>query len=306
MLYLAEVVKQGRGFLPRNFKTEIRLLAWQHNDQTWSSVQGDEVISSSEVPEAGTGSLFLVKLSQNRQIEEPPQFAGPELVRQLQKLSRLSEKLKDQRQEIEQWKQSLTYQSEELSRRSMEVESRLEIYERNREQIESLEQQRRELENSWSQLKQEQDQYKTEGGEIFSRISKFEPEQVEKVQQILAQFEQAGESAEVLETPVNRLWEILQIYQSSLEKYRHQTEQKLAKQKQVEQEITNQAEILSLRRREFEEARLALEQIKIQCQSEQITLVTKQELSRRLDQQLQSLEDLRVTASRLGLDPGVR
>ena len=304
MLYLAEVVKQVRGFLPRNFKTEIRLLAWQHNDQTWSSVQGDEVISSSEVPEAGAGSLFLVKLSQNRQIEEPPEFAGPELVRQLQKLSRLSEKLKDQRQEIEQWKQSLTYQSEELSRRSMEVESRLEIYERNREQIETLEQQRQELEKGWSQLKQDQAQYKAEGGEIFSSISKFQPEQIEKVQQILAQIEQAGGSTESLEAPVNRLWEILQTYQSALEKYSHQTEHKLAKQKQAEQEIANQAEILSLRRREFEEARLALEQIKIQCQSEQITLVTKQELSRRLDQQLQSLEDLRVTASRLGLDPG--
>ena len=127
MLYLAEVKKQVKGFLPPTCRTELRLLAWEHNDKTWSAVQGEEIISSNEVPQVGEGVLLLVKLSQSREIEEIPNLAAHELVRQLQRMSRLSHKLKDQSQEIEHWKQSLTYQSEELSRRSLEIEEQMRL-----------------------------------------------------------------------------------------------------------------------------------------------------------------------------------
>ena len=116
MLYLAEVKKQTRGFMSGS-RTEIKLLACQHNDQTWSPVPGEEVIALDEFDQMGEGSLLMVNLGNNRQIQGEPQTAAPELVRQLQKLSRLSEKLKTQQEEIEQWKQSLTYQSQELARR---------------------------------------------------------------------------------------------------------------------------------------------------------------------------------------------
>src|SRR5512140_1075710 len=98
-------------------RTEIKLLACQHNDQTWSAVPGEEMVSLEELDQLGEGTLLMVNLGNNRQIQGRRELAGPELVRQLQKLSRLSEKLKDQQAEIEQWKQSLTIQSQELSRR---------------------------------------------------------------------------------------------------------------------------------------------------------------------------------------------
>jgi len=120
VLYLAEVKKQTRGFMSGS-RTEIKLLACQHNDQTWSPVPGDEVIALDECDQMGEGTLLMVNLGNNRQIQGEPQTAAPELVRQLQKLSRLSEKLKTQQEEIEQWKQSLTYQSQELARREAEI-----------------------------------------------------------------------------------------------------------------------------------------------------------------------------------------
>ena len=131
VLYLAEVKKQSKGLIGGT-KTELKLLAFQRNDQSWSAVRGEESIACESLSHLGEGALVMVNLRDNRQIQETPEPAGAQLVRLLQKLSRLMDKSKEQEEEIEQWKQSLTYQSEELARRELEMESRI-------EQIEQME-----------------------------------------------------------------------------------------------------------------------------------------------------------------------
>ncbi|MFM7439468.1 MAG: pilus motility taxis protein HmpF, partial [Snowella sp.] len=123
MLYLAEVKKQTRTFLG-SLRTDLRLLACQHSDQTWSAIPNEEVLTTEELDITGEGTLWVLQLTNNRQFQGKPDLAAPELVRQLQKLSRLSEKFKEQQVEIEQWKESLTYQSQELARREAEIDAR--------------------------------------------------------------------------------------------------------------------------------------------------------------------------------------
>ena len=303
MLYLAEIKKQVKGFFPGNFKTELRLLAWQHNDKTWSAVQQEELVSSNRISQAGEGALLLVKLNQNRQIEETPELAGPELVRQLQKLSRLSEKLKDQRQEIERWKQSLTYQSEELSRRSLEVESRLEEFEQVRQESQFLEQQRQELEAGWNHLReaqrsQRQAQYSL-SPENFPDLTQ---EQVQSLQELIGRLVRAGGGSDLLTVPLERLWEILQSQQTLFDHCCKELERQQAMVEHWQQELQHQEEMLALNRQKFQAFRASLEQIKIRFQGEQITLLAKQELYKRLDQHLQKFAELELIAEGLGIE----
>jgi chromosome segregation ATPase len=158
VLYLAEVKKQTKGFI-KGFKTELKLLAFQQNDQTWSSISGDELLTTEEIDKpVSEGVLIMLNLNQSRHIQEKPELAGPELVRQLQKLSRLSDKIKDQQQEVQNWKQSLTIQFQELSRRKMEMESRQEQMEAMTQEISQLEQYRQEVETIRKQISQEKQQ----------------------------------------------------------------------------------------------------------------------------------------------------
>ncbi|MFN4849051.1 pilus motility taxis protein HmpF, partial [Microcystis sp.] len=124
MLYLAEVKKQTKGFIG-GYKTELKLLACQHKDQTWSAIAGNDILTYDETNSIGEGALLLVNLSDNRQLQGNPELAGAEMVRQLQKISRLMERNKEDQEKIDQWKQSLTYQSEILNRQKMEMEARI-------------------------------------------------------------------------------------------------------------------------------------------------------------------------------------
>ena len=123
MLYLAEAKKQTKNFLG-GYKTELKLLACQHSDQTWSALPSEEAFQTEDMGEAKDGTLWILNQSNNRSLQGAPEVAAPELVRQLQKLSRLSEKLKDQQSEIERWRESLTFQFQELNKREMDIEAK--------------------------------------------------------------------------------------------------------------------------------------------------------------------------------------
>ncbi|MFM2028338.1 MAG: hypothetical protein RLZZ339_3055, partial [Cyanobacteriota bacterium] len=62
MLYLAEVKKQTKGFIG-GYKIELKLLACQHNDQTWSAIPGNDTLTYDETNSRGEGALLLVNLS---------------------------------------------------------------------------------------------------------------------------------------------------------------------------------------------------------------------------------------------------
>ncbi|MTJ13625.1 hypothetical protein FJR11_13710 [Anabaena sp. UHCC 0187] len=152
MLYLAEVQKQKGGLLSGGGKSELKLLACQRNDQNWSPIP-DEVIVADEASKLNDGSLVLVELSPNRQVQRI-QDAGRPLVNILQNFSRQVEKFKLKEDEIDQWKQSLMIQVQELNRREMEMESRWEQVQQLEHDFERLDTQQQEVDTTRTEIDQ--------------------------------------------------------------------------------------------------------------------------------------------------------
>jgi len=124
VLYLAEVRKQSRSFL--GAKAELKLLACQRKDQSWSAIPGEEMKEAEEAVNFENGALVLINLGDNRQIQGKVEPAASKLVNILQNFSRVVEKAKKEEDDIEQWKQSLIYQAQELTQREAEMDGRLE------------------------------------------------------------------------------------------------------------------------------------------------------------------------------------
>ncbi|NJL64310.1 MAG: hypothetical protein HC903_23950 [Methylacidiphilales bacterium] len=174
MLYLAEVQKQKGGLLSGG-KAELKLLACQRNDQSWSSIT-EEVITAEEASKLNDGAMVMVELSPQRQVQRI-QEAGKPLVNILQNYSRQVEKFKAKEEEIDQWKESLTFQAQELSRRELDMEDRIAQLQQMEEECQNLDSQqqavdssraeferlteeiernRQELEGAWEHLRGEQ------------------------------------------------------------------------------------------------------------------------------------------------------
>lgn len=183
MLYLAEIKKQTKNFLG-GYKTELKLLACQHSDQTWSALPNEENFQTDDMGEAREGTLWILNLSNSRSLQGTPEVAAPELVRQLQKLSRLSEKLKEQQSEIERWRESLTFQFQELSQREMEIEAKESEVEDRANQLAQVEQQRYEVEQARQRLEGEREQL-TELQQQFGSLLENSAENREVLQGIL-------------------------------------------------------------------------------------------------------------------------
>lgn len=302
MLYLAEVKKQTKGFIG-GFKTEFKLLVCQHNDQTWSVVPGEEIVSTEDLNQAGDGALFLLNLGNNRQIQGKPELAGAELVRQLQKLSRLLEKTKDQREEIDQWKQSLTYQSQELTRREMEMESRLEQMETMEQEFQELTKQRQEIEEAWERLQKEQQSI--EAGHREVQESKvLASEQTGQFQEIITRLSSSVDGAESLWEQLNRFLEVVNSQQGTLDSYWQQLEQQRSNVEHKQREVDQQYQDLNNRKQELHSAQTSLEQAKIQLQLQQNVLSNKQDLLGYMNLNLQTLEELQGSITRLAIESG--
>jgi chromosome segregation ATPase len=296
VLYLAEVKKQTKGFMS-GAKTELKLLACQHNDQTWSPIPGDEVIACDELPQAGEGALVIVNLSSNRQIQGKPEMAGIELVRQLQKLSRLIEKTKDQQEEIEQWKHSLTIQSEELNRRQMEMEARLEQIDQMQEEFEELERQRQEMEANWMHFQAEQQRLE----ELQRQIGPIDwnSEQVGQVRAIIGRLFSNADRASSVAEQIQSVREASDRQQTLLNGYLQQLEQEKANVGQRQNEVERQGEAITNRKQELQTVVASLAENTIQLQVQEKLLASKQELLRRIELEIDSTEELKkiVTGS---------
>jgi chromosome segregation ATPase len=123
VLYLAEVHKKT-SFMA-GVKAELRLLARQQAEQSWSPVPGEEMVPFESATDFNHGHLVLVDLTANRQVQQV-QDAAKQLVAILQNFTRMREKFLSQEEEIEGWKQSLVYQSQELTGRELEMQARQE------------------------------------------------------------------------------------------------------------------------------------------------------------------------------------
>jgi len=291
VLHLAEVKKQTRGFIG-GYKTELKLLACQHKDQTWSVIPGEDIFTYDETNSLGEGALLLVNLSNNRQLQGNPELAGAEMVRQLQKISRLMERSKKDQEKIEQWKQSLTYQSEILNRQKMEMEARIEQIEEIEAEFEYLERKRQELETLKQQLNEQQRQLE-EGQINYNSYPNLSPEQQQFIRSLterLANHHDRGnspsqilhstlESVQGQQTILNSCWQSLEEQKKAVEERQVANEQMLNH--------------LEQRARELQTSRSALETAKVQLQIQETVLSQKQELFERLNLTLQTTDSAR-------------
>ena len=297
MLYLAEVKKQTRGFIG-GYKTELKLLACQHNDQTWSAIPGEDILIYDETNSLGEGALLLVNLSNNRQLQGNPELAGAEMVRQLQKISRLMERSKKDQEKIEQWKQSLTYQSEMLNRQKMEMETRIEQIEQIEAEFEYLERKRQELETLKQQLN-EQQRHLEEGQINCNSYPNLSPEKQQFIRSLaerLANNHDRGNSpSQIIHSTLESVQEQQTILNSCWQSLEEQ--KKAVENRQVAND--EMLDYLEQRARELETSRNALETAKIQLQIQETVLSQKQELFERLNLTLQTTDSTRQMLLRL-------
>ncbi|MGL5033229.1 MAG: pilus motility taxis protein HmpF [Microcystaceae cyanobacterium] len=278
-------------------KTELKLLACQHSDQTWSALPNEEGCSVETMDTANEGTLWTLRLI-NRQVQGTPELAAPELVRQLQKLSRLSEKLKDQQEEIEQWKQSLTYQSQELARREMEIDNREVEAEEKEAELKQIERQKHEVDQAWSRLENERQQL-VSLQQRFGYLIDLAPDYSQKLQLLLNRFAKNPESLNGLNESLRRGLDAVQAQQQifnddwqEVNKYRQQISHQ-------QQSLQQKHDLIALKRQEVESTRAELEKAKVQLAVEQNVLRNHQDTLRRLNSQLQTTEDLQNRLYRL-------
>ena len=287
MLYLAEVQKQSKSFIG-GIKTELKLLAFQRNDQNWAAVPNEETIAAEEANNFNAGVLVLVDLGVNRQVQKPPEVAGRQLANVLQNFTRLLEKSKNQEEEIEQWRQSLTYQSQELHRREMEIEAQLEQMQQVESEFERLEQQRQEidrqlqdLDRSWERL-QEQQSRQTAG---------IDKEQVSGIHELVNRLAAAIAHPDLALEQLNSAWEKLDSQQAGLDEQWRKLESQRTVAQQMQSEVASETDSLQHLKQEWQQAQTFLEQAQTELKVQQKALEVKQEAAQILSLQFQSQED---------------
>ncbi|HEY9671017.1 MAG TPA: pilus motility taxis protein HmpF [Waterburya sp.] len=317
MLYLAEVQKQKTGLM--GSKTELKLLAFQRTDQSWSAVSGDEVVPAEEASGFNPGAVVIVNLGPQKQIQGEVEPAGSRLARDLQNFSRLLEKAKSQEEEIEQWKQSLTYQSQELNRREMEMEARMEQMQAMEEDFERLEQQRQELESAkeesarfreefdrsqqelagaWEHLRGEQRRLEEQQSEI-QYAAGLDENQAHVIQGLLEQISGAVVPTDTVREQLNLAFELVNTQQSELDYQWQQLEQQRTEASGRQAEVDRQGEELQLRKQELQQTQKSLEQAKTELKVQQNALEMKQEAAHMLSLQVRTQGELHQQVARL-------
>ena len=318
MLYLAEVQKQKGGVFGGG-KAELKLLACQRTDQSWSAVPAEEVIPAEEANNLSAGALVIVNLGGNRQVQGEIEPAGGRLVNMLQTFSRLVEKSKNQEEEIEQWRQSLTYQSQELNRREMEMEARHEQMQAIEEDFERLEQQRQELETAkdeterlkeefernrqelegaWEHLRGEQRRFEEQIAEVQYSAG-LDENQVAVIQELLERLSGAVAPTDAVREQLNLAFEVISNQQAVLDHHWQLLEQQQSSAFELQAEADRQGEELQNRKQELQQTQISFEQAKTELKVQRNALEMKQESAHMLSLQLRTQEELHQELARL-------
>ena len=318
MLYLAEVQKQKGGVFGGG-KAELKLLACQRTDQSWSAVPAEEVIPAEEANNLSAGALVIVNLGGNRQVQGEIEPAGGRLVNMLQTFSRLVEKSKNQEEEIEQWRQSLTYQSQELNRREMEMEARHEQMQAMEEDFERLEQQRQELESAkeeterlkeefernrqelegaWEHLRGEQRRFEEQIAEVQYSAG-LDENQVAVIQELLERLSGAVAPTDAVREQLNLAFEVISNQQAVLDHHWQLLEQQQSSAIELQAEADRQGEELQNRKQELQQTQISFEQAKAELKVQRNALEMKQESAHMLSLQLRTQEELHQELARL-------
>lgn len=211
MLYLAEVHQTSRLF--REARSELKLLAKQQSESSWVAVSGEDLIPTSGDQDLKDGTLVLIDLSSDRQIQSIQQ-ANRQLVRILQHFSRLREKAQAQIAEVDSWKESLRIQSQELSRREIELATY-------QEEVQQLEAAIADLQTRQQTLETQQETF--QGSEhlqpLLAIIEQRQAELAQHNQALAAQRQDAHQHQQDLEQQTQALrqeWQVWQQAQQSL------------------------------------------------------------------------------------------
>jgi len=306
VLYLAEVV-QKKGGIMGGGKSELKLLACQRGEQNWSAITAEEVVAADEASKFSPGTLLLVDLTGNKQVQRV-QEAGRPIANMLQTFSRLQDKIKTKEAEIEQWNESLTYQSQELTRREMEMEARqeeLKIIEAECQQMdqqrqefvamrdevlrqqEELERNRQELQGAWEQLQGQKQQLEERQAELLGACV-LDEAKAQELYQLLDRLVESGTSPETM----RQCHELLDYQQSLLAHHWQTLEEQRQSVEQMQHEIDQQGHNIAEQWQAWYQAQEALEQAKIEAKSQRSILETKQEIARSLNAQIQYHSDL--------------
>lgn len=318
MLYLAEVQKQKGGVFGGG-KAELKLLACQRTDQSWSAVPAEEVIPAEEANNLSAGALVIVNLGGNRQVQGEIEPAGGRLVNMLQTFSRLVEKSKNQEEEIEQWRQSLTYQSQELNRREMEMEARHEQMQAIEEDFERLEQQRQEiesakeeterlkeefernrqeLEGAWEHLRGEQRRFEEQIAEVQYSAG-LDENQVAVIQELLERLSGAVAPTDAVREQLNLAFEVISNQQAVLDHHWQLLEQQQRSAFELQAEADRQGEELQNRKQELQQTQISFGEAKAELKVQRNALEMKQESAHMLSLQLRTQEELHQELARL-------
>ena len=316
MLYLAEVQKKT-GFIG-TAKAELKLLASQRADQSWTAVPGEEVIPAEEANNLNAGALVLADLNANRQVQRI-QEAGRPLVSLLQNFSRQLEKSKSQEEEIAGWKQSLTYQSQEMNRRSMEMEARLEQLqqmeddfkqlEAQRQEIETgqeavqrlkieIERNRRELEGAWEHLRGEQRRL-GEQQTGSQQTTVLDEATAIHFQESLDRLSRGVAPTAMVPEQLNLCLEMVATQQGILTQHWQQFEQQRLTAQQRLEEVAHLEQALQNSHQECKLAQNSLEQASLSLQQKTSAHNSKQEYAQMLNMQLRNQNALYEQISHL-------
>ncbi|EGK86938.1 hypothetical protein D0A34_20105 [Microcoleus vaginatus PCC 9802] len=323
MLYLAEVQKQRSGFGLGGGKAELKLLACQRGEHNWSAVPGDDAIPVEEANKFNDGTLVLVELSANKQVQRI-QEAARQLVSILQNFSRLQDKFKDKEEEIEQWKASLTFSSQELNRREMEMQAREEQLAQMEEELERLEAQRSEIENTrdeanrlreevdrsrveietaWEQLRGEQQRVAQQQSEV-PQGAVVDEQQTQRIQELMQKLGGAIASAQGVREQLNQSFGAVGAQQAILDQHWQQLEQKQSIAQQQQEEVDRQNQSLQNRWQEWYQSQEALAQARAELKGQQSTLSAKQDQAQSVSLQVRAVEELYQQVSRLASASG--
>ncbi len=310
MLYLAEVQKQKGGLLGGGSKAELKLLACQRNDQSWSAVS-EEVISAEDASKLNDGALVMVELSPTRQVQRI-QEAGRPLSTILQNYSRQVEKFKAKEEEINQWKESLTFQAQELSRRELEMEDRMAQLQQLEEECQNLDSEKQEVDNSRAEIETLKQEIEKRSQELEGAWKHLRGEQgrLEELSANLQQgtvidSEQAGffygllegmqanvVSTDAIQESLNYTFEVVNTQQELLNTHWQKFEQQKASVEQQQLEIENLSQELDATQNECQQVKAVLDQQTNELKANTAVLDAKQEYVRILKEQLRSQEDL--------------
>lgn len=309
MLYIAEVKKQSKPFMGGTKTTVLQLLACQQNDNRWTTIPGDDTVTTDDVTEdLGEGALVAVNVGANRQVQGKVELAGEKVAKWLQSFSRQVEKNKSQQEEIEQWKQSLSYQANELNRRQEELEQteeqlaekeeQLNQLEQEREEIEKLREQwerdRAELEGAWEQLRGEQQRLENLEEELKGKQG-LTPEQAQSLQDLVEQLEGVQPPAEAIQGAQDSVNQSLKAIQGQWQNLDQQRQEAETKEKEAQQASDN----LKNFRQELQEKERKLLENQRNLATVQSQIDTKQQIVTYIGTQLQKQSEARDVLSRL-------